>query len=627
MSGLVGVVHWDGRPVDERDLCRRVSRLAYRGLDAQAVWVNGQVGLGIASLQSTPESIHERQPALDHSGAIAATLDGRFDNRAELIEALGLSNSRAPLTDPELLVAAYERWGLECPARLLGDFAFVIWDSRARRLFAARDIFGLRPFYYRAIGSSLWWASDQRSLVWVAPATINEGMIAEHLSCQIASHTETLYEGLLRLPMAHALTVSTSNAIRSWRYWRPDPDRVLRCRDDREYDEAFRSVFREAVCCRLRARGPVVLMLSGGIDSGAIAGQIRELRDAGTTEAASVETVSMILPGHPFNEQPNIEEVVRRTGLPSHQVAADSPAEEDLVADAERFLEPPEFPILLIARPLRRAARELGARVLLTGTGGDEWFFGTTEYAADLLRRGRFVQMMRRIVDDCSLIPRLGFARMLLLTPWTALPRPARAVGRRILRRRLVPPWISPAFARRHALEERLRHVHDDDGVEFQSREQYAVFHCATNAAAAYAFEPSERGVAGFGLEQCHPFFDRRVVELALALPATERRDHGMPKRIVRRAMGKWLATEAVSLPKPPFDCESLILDFMARLRDLSVIDRLEPVRRGWVDKAAMAQLWDEAGVNILAREPLWSAIGITCWLRTGPDRNDVAGT
>jgi asparagine synthase (glutamine-hydrolysing) len=155
MSGIVGIAHLEGRPVDS-DLLRRMANwLSFRGPDAQAIWADGSVGLGHALLAHTSDSQRERQPAtLDRRTWIVA--DVRLDARRELLDALRSSGAQVNPsdTDPQLLLRAYEAWGETCLDHLLGDFAFAIWDARRSQLFCACDHFGIRPLYFAHVDGS-----------------------------------------------------------------------------------------------------------------------------------------------------------------------------------------------------------------------------------------------------------------------------------------------------------------------------------------------------------------------------------------------------------------------------------------------------------------------------------------
>ena len=142
MSAIAGFLGLDGRPVKPKELERMVEVLAHRGLDRQAIWVDGSVGLSHCMLYTTQESLNENLPF--ERGDLVITADARIDNREELIAALGLGkNLTTKITDSELILVAYEKWKERCPEKLLGDFVFSIWDKRKHVLFRARYYFCL----------------------------------------------------------------------------------------------------------------------------------------------------------------------------------------------------------------------------------------------------------------------------------------------------------------------------------------------------------------------------------------------------------------------------------------------------------------------------------------------------
>lgn len=148
MSGIVGILNRDGAPVDRDLLAKMTGFMAFRGPDAQETWIDGNAGFGHTLLRTTWESEREKQPCT-LEGQVWITADARIDRREELIQELQAAG-RHPCkgaTDPELILHAYHAWNEQCLEHLLGDFSFAIWDGRARRLFCARDHFGIKPFY------------------------------------------------------------------------------------------------------------------------------------------------------------------------------------------------------------------------------------------------------------------------------------------------------------------------------------------------------------------------------------------------------------------------------------------------------------------------------------------------
>ena len=150
MSGIVGIVHFDGAPVDRHLLGQMTAFMTSRGPDAQQIWVEGNVGFGHTLLKTTDESEHERQPfTLD--GRVWIVADARVDARRELVpqlQAHGHESLPPNATDVELILRAWQTWGENCVEHLLGDFAFAIWDGPRQRLFCARDHLGVKPFFY-----------------------------------------------------------------------------------------------------------------------------------------------------------------------------------------------------------------------------------------------------------------------------------------------------------------------------------------------------------------------------------------------------------------------------------------------------------------------------------------------
>src|SRR3989442_1004237 len=195
--------------------------------------------------------------------------DARIDNRAELCSVLSAPST---VTDAELILQAYARWGERCPEHLLGDFAFALWDARRGFLFCARDHFGVKPFYYHHRPGRLFaFASEIKGLLVLSdvPRRLNETRVADYLVPLLEDKEITFYEGIVRLPPAHHMTVSR-DGVRIEQYWALDPDREIRMKSDGEYAAAFREIFTEAVRCRLARPIPVGSMLSGGLDSSSI---------------------------------------------------------------------------------------------------------------------------------------------------------------------------------------------------------------------------------------------------------------------------------------------------------------------------------------------------------------------
>src|SRR5580704_11609676 len=178
------MVQYDGAPVTRETLAPIGAAMSFWGPDGHGQWCGDGAGLGHLMLNATPESLHERLPAsIRVASHLVITADARIDNRDELFDALGVpAAGRARTPDSSLILLAYERWGAECVRRLLGDFAFAIWDGRERKLFCARDPFGCMPFVYHYDGKRFVFGSDVKGvLARMESPRLYEAMIAAYL--------------------------------------------------------------------------------------------------------------------------------------------------------------------------------------------------------------------------------------------------------------------------------------------------------------------------------------------------------------------------------------------------------------------------------------------------------------
>src|SRR5919109_4236701 len=201
MSGIAGIYHLDGHPANPVLLTRMTDIIADRGPDGEGHWLAGPVGLGHRMLHTTSESLHQKQPVVDDTGQLVITADARIDNRDELISTLEVDrHHKGEISDAELILKAYEKWGQACPEKLLGDFAFAIWDGREHRLFCARDPIGIKPFYYYLDGKRFLWASEPRQIFQDAAISRqpNLCLVGRYLLNDFSEREETLYVGVRR---------------------------------------------------------------------------------------------------------------------------------------------------------------------------------------------------------------------------------------------------------------------------------------------------------------------------------------------------------------------------------------------------------------------------------------------
>jgi len=612
MSAIGGIFHLDGRSCEPSSLDALAALLAHRAPDGTTTWSDGPVGLVHGQFMTTPESAHEHQPVVDAPAHVAITFDGRLDNRTELLRELGIDDvDHSSIGDAELTLRLYRALGVDCVGRLLGDFAFAIWDGPLGRLLCARDHLGLKPFCYRVAPDRIAWASEAGALArydgHIPPA--NEGMVAEHLSGIITSTRDTVFRDIFRLPPAHVLTADR-DGIRLRRYWAPDLRKEIRYRDPDEYVEHLRDLMRRAVAARLRVSGTVGISLSGGVDSSSVAGVAAELCRERSVPATHIEAFSLLASGA-LDESPFWSQVVERWRLASTTVPV-APLSAGQLADEARFyLDVPNSPLAALTDRMRVCMRERGTRVALTGTGGDDWLGPSPWAYADLLRQGRLGALAHRLRIDAADEWFMGWPAAAKAALWPVLPPVVQSVVRRLLRRGRPPEWVDPAFAARVDLRGRLaRHTID---LPHDSLERYDTWHEGISGSSVYINEAIERSSARAGAEMWHPFMDLRVVDFGLALPADERWRDGRAKDLLRRAMSPYLPQAIAERTTSP-DGTHLLFEGLEPEGGRALFQGMTSSRLGWVREDALLARFDRATTLYRAGDRRYAYMAITLW-------------
>ncbi len=551
MSSILGLWHRGGRPVDPLVLGDMRAALAHWKPDASALWQDGPVSLGHLALHDTPESIGEVLPLHDAASGMTLTADVRLDNRQALAEALGIDGAVArDLPDSALVLRAYQRWGEDCVAHLLGDFAFALWDAPRRTLFCARDHVGIRPFYY-AEGRTFAFATELKGILAVPEVDdrIDEQWVLDTMLFIRPDRTGTFYRGIRRLEAGHTLTVSEDES-RIRRYWQLDPSRELRLPSEGEYVEAFRERLDDAIRARTRTAFPVGSELSGGLDSSGVTAIVHRLL---TDEGRALTTFSDVLPlgaepAHPamtderafieaLNEHIGLEDAVFVTG-------EDEPLLDTVDWAARHLDQPPKKHLNLYLVPLFRAAQERGVRALFSGFGGDDMVtFRGEGYVEDRMRRGDWRGLWAETRAEG--LPPWRAARSLATTalrevlpdfdgvgfPYVGSVRKRRDIFlQRVGRHRFRPEAVDEEALRRRYVQHRLTRVRGtmNERIARLFIHPHILTHRLDNAAlVASAFRVSYR----------YPLLDVPLMEFYLSLPTELKRSPRWGRYAFRLAM------------------------------------------------------------------------------------------
>ncbi len=465
----------------------------------------------------------------------------RLDNRRDLCQQLALETASS---DAEIILHSYQRWGVDCPQQLIGDFAFAIWDENQQRLFCARDFVGTRPFYYhhnpsaqRFVFATDLLAMDAHPEV---PMQLNLPYVLANLQTtlgQFSHPAQTYYENIEKLPPAHALFWD-ANGIKTWAYWQPGQSPERRYADEQDYVDEMLSLLNEAVACRVASPHPVGAHISGGLDSSSMAVLANRILQKEGRQAIGFSWAPP-LPADPndmlaVDERRLVEAV--RAAEQNLNIRYNQLSGQDVLAHATRDITLQPTTTLQFELATSRDAASLGIRTMLSGWGGDEiMVFNGRGYFSDLLRKGRWLTLQRELSHRGELIdmpvwkqwilsglfPLLPTALLKLLQPQDYPPAPA------------LPSSLRPAFA------EKLKRVRplikpdlrESPGVR---KMQIALLN---NGHLSYRMESWASHGATLGITYAYPLLDKRLVEFALSIPDYMFLKNGWKRYLYRTAM------------------------------------------------------------------------------------------
>src|ERR1700722_965483 len=290
MSVQFGRWNFEGQPPDPDYIEKVSAALTPYGPDSKESYSRDGVDILYRAFHTTKESHLEAQPHISPSGAVV-TWDGRLDNRAELIGELGNSLTISS-TDIAIVAMAYETWGINCLAKLIGDWALSIWDPINRSLVLSKDPIGTKHLYYSMEKNHVTWSTILDPIVLFAGRTfeICEEYIAGWFWYFPAAHL-TPYVGIHAVPPSSLVFLGPGQHTVS-KYWDFDPTKQIRYRRDVEYEDHFRTLFGKAIQRRLRSDRPVLAELSGGMDSSSIVCMADTVIASGAAETQRLDTIS-----------------------------------------------------------------------------------------------------------------------------------------------------------------------------------------------------------------------------------------------------------------------------------------------------------------------------------------------
>ena len=544
MSAISGLVSLDDRPIRMAWLDAMNAAAASGGPDGSGHWLhtNKQVGLAHRRLIEVPEDTVDHQPCTQSHVTIAADLrvDNRDELRRELRNTFVVTNRAEVVPDARYVLDAYLTWGACGFAKVVGDFAVVLWDERTHSLYAVRDCFGIRPLYYAVHNGILRLASTIAQLRSdpALPDDLDDLAIEDYIlkGCY-SGYSTTIFQSIRQIPPAHYLCLGPDRRITLHRYWTQPAVDLLRYRNPDDYERHFEDVFRQAVDARLRSVGSVGLMLSGGLDSGAIAGVAAPLlkqSGRGSDQLVGYSFVYDTL--SQLDERQYIEPLVQQTGIRSVYIYPENEAPftrywpcDDPGGSSAYF---PAW------ENIHAHMNQNTCRVLLTGYGGETLLLSQSHaHFIDWFRSANWWRLARECAYHTQRHGRLpSWPLRELIRRGVPMPLVHLRNLLKGMREKNTPFWMSQS-ARRFR-ERTTRWRSDVLPRRFDTLAKQIAYERLVAPQSAYVLW-AELAQSGHrvGVTYRHPFMDRRLHQVVYALPLDVFFDHGYDRAILRRVL------------------------------------------------------------------------------------------
>jgi asparagine synthase (glutamine-hydrolysing) len=644
MCGLAGFLDARPRPADalRREAAAMADTLAHRGPDDAGAWADAAAGvaLGFRRLSIVDLSPDGHQPMRSASGRFVIAFNGEVYNHVELRRALSAGGARfRGHSDTEVMLAAFERWGVEAAVkRFVGMFAFALWDGQRRRLHLGRDRMGIKPLFVHRRAGRISFASELKALL-ADPgmvAEVDRGALAAYLRHLYVSAPRSILRGVTKLPPGTILTLESADAPlpEPRRYWSAEAaalrgaENPLEVGDD-EAEELLARALDDAVQLRMRADVPVGAFLSGGIDSSLVTALMQ------ARSPRPVRTFTIAFDRAEHDESAHAAAVARHLGTEHLCLPVTGDDALAVIPDLPRMFDEPladpsQVPTFLVSR----LARE-HVTVALSGDGGDELFSGYTRYLrgeAALRQASRAPRPVRRAaaaaVRAVPVAAWDGGAR--LLAPVVPPLRGARLAGDRLhklaelirhdggaeMYRSLVSQWPDPETLVPGAREAPDRVVETMNAASPLAPMERMMLADQLGYLPDDLLAKVDRASMAVSLEARVPLLDHRVAELAWRLPRRLRVRDGEGKWLLRRVLYRHVPRELVDRPKVGFTVpvESWLRGPLRTwAEDLLSADSLR--RGGLIDPAPVRAEWERflagRGRGALA---IWAVLTFQAW-------------
>ena len=617
MCGIIGYVTRN-KPIDKGLFEKMTDILAHRGPDDRDTLYEKNIALGHRRLSIIDLSDRGRQP-MHYMNRYIIVLNGEIYNYIEIKEELIVAGySFNSKTDTEVVVAAYDKWGIGCLNKFNGMWAFAIYDKETKELFCARDRFGVKPFYYYYDEEKFIFASEIKALLPALKSKpeANINRVLDNILYGVFDHTnETLFKNIFQIRSGYSLILDHKLNIEHIQFY--DLNRIKI--NNVNYQESvirFKELFIDAVRLRLRSDVPIGSCLSGGLDSSSIVCVAAELmKENGGIRHDTVSSCYNTKDELIYDEQEYIDEVVNTTQTNSHKIF---PSIEHFFENIDEITYYQDEPVGAISLEPQfnvfHEARKLGLTVMLDGQGADEQLAGYPQFYSLKIREYLRQFKIRLARKEYSAFKRMHAKNVIYGTKgmiWFTF-------------RDLLPPFIERGILKLTTSREEFEWIKVEyDFKIINNLRRFKSFDDYTKKSMKYGLVQllhyEDRNSMAHSIEGRLPFLDYRLVEHILSLPPDQKLLDGITKRVLRDSM-KGILPEKIRTRNTklgfavPYDSWILNNTGLIRKELELALNSTEPI----LDKHKVLKWFDNNNNNKLAlKNPLlWRIISTGKWVK-----------
>ncbi len=548
MCGIAGILSTASETIADVHLKKMINAIAHRGPDGEGIWSNEKqnILLGHRRLSIIDLSENAAQP-MHYLNRYTIVYNGEIYNYIELKEFLkDKGYDFQSQSDTEIILAAYDFWKEDCLRHFDGMFSFAIWDEKEQQLFAARDRFGEKPFYYYEDDRYLIFASEMKAL-WATGVekSIDEKMLLNYFTLgyvqNAADKEQTFFNNIYSLPPSHYFKYTpNSQRLVIKKYWQLDKEIRITITSD-EAIEKFNELFTASVKKRLRSDVTVGTSLSGGLDSSSIVSTIQELK----TNGAELKTFSAVFPGFEKDESAYINLITGKAGIHNFKT---QPTADGLIRDFEKLCYHQEEPFLsssIYAQfKVFESAKQQQVKVLLDGQGADEILAGYHKYIHWYLQEVLSRHKLGATQKEINALKKNSIPFNWTFKNYFAAFLPMHAamqLEKNEYHKTIHQPDINPEFLKLQRGRE-WEGIHKPVVTKLNDILYFNTIESGLEELLRYA----DRNSMAHGVEVRLPFLDHKLVEFIFSLPSNLKIHDGWTKWLLRKAMDKKLPGEIV---------------------------------------------------------------------------------